>query len=191
MKNKITKWTLAAFLIAASVIPVAAMPVGGSLIASNSDTISLGGSTATVDSYVYQYSANQYIYSYQIVSASPAPISFFSVALDSGMTATSASIDSNPFAGWVDPVFWQIINSGGTQSVNYMYNALANSQTSSLMWFSSPDAPGMGTASVFGSLSGVPHYSEGDVYAPAPEPATLALLGIGIGIAYKRNRNRV
>lgn len=163
-----------------------AVPVGGTLIGTHTENFSIG---ASVQCSVYQYTPSQFVYAYQISNSGSMGISFFSVAADNGMANVwAASVESNPFLGWIDPAFWGIVNSP-LQSVNAVFTDSIDAQeTSSILWFVSDHAPGNANGTLFGTTGGTPTYSIGTLLAPVPEPITLALLGLGAAIVLRKRQ---
>jgi len=185
---------MAVLLAAVFAIPAAAIPSGWTSSTSTMSTpFNIGTGVVTVNSSVYSgYTSGQYVYTYEILhnGQSGVPISFFAVSIASGSSTSLSGVDTG--FGTVNPSVWQAVNSGSIdQSVNAMFfSPLVPGQTSSLMWFASNNAPGTGTASLFGSLSGVPYTAVGSVYAPAPEPATVLMLSLGAFGIYRKKLKR-
>lgn len=166
----------------------AAIPVGGTLLDTRTETFGIG---VDVVCNVYHYSStSEFVYTYQITNnSSPAPISFFSVAMSNPSVDVSlATYDSG--IGWIDPSYWEIVTPP-LQSVNAAFtDSIAVGQTSSLLYFTSDTAPDTVAGALFGTApGGIPTYSTGYLLAPVPEPATFALISLGAAVILKRRRS--
>ena len=169
---------IVAVLLAQSAV---AIPTGGSSSFPFNTTVTFGDGTVSIYGDVYQYTSSEYVYTYQILNESSSiPLSFFSVALPNGADAWGPAVDSDPIAGWVDPIFWTTSGSP-PQSVSALFSdTIDTEQLSSILWFVSYDEPTWGLSAIYGtSDQGVPTFSVADVPIPIPDPATLVFLGIG------------
>jgi hypothetical protein len=184
------------FLVALVVVALlsqnaSAIPAGGVMEASYTETLSITAGSALVDCEVYSYASGdyegKYVYTYQISNIdSGIGLSLFSVGILDGAGAESASYDH--ITGAVDPINWAVVGSPA-QSVDALFiNTIGNGQSSALLWFASDYASTLGNGALFGTSSGIPYYATGDLLTPVPEPATLTLFGIGALITLTRRR---
>jgi hypothetical protein len=128
-----------------------------------------------VDCEVYQHDiTDEYLYTYQISNlSSSAPFSFFSVGITDELSAYDPAYDIDPFSSDINPIFYTA-SSDPVQSIDYMFsNTIGIGQQSSVLFFKSVDAPGLGKATLYSSNMS----STNDVLTPVPEPATIALFG--------------
>jgi hypothetical protein len=131
-----------------------------------------GTGQASVTSKVYNAASGGYIYSYQI-SETTANFTWFSVALNPGTSITSYGYDSSG----ITPMDWSPVDSPATSIEALFSTSVKPTNTSSLLWFTSPNAPEINTLG--GALAKNGAYTVGDVWAPVPEPMTAILLGAG------------
>jgi len=153
-----------------------AIPAGGVLDASHSETFIIEDGFATVESKVYSYTPGEYVYTYQISNDSAVGLSFFSVGIEDGANAFDPQHD--PGTG-VAPANWDTVGSP-VQSVGALFTSpIYNGFSSEVLWFASNYASALGEGALFGTSSGVPKFATGDVFTPLPEPATIFVLGLG------------
>ena len=168
-----------------------AIPVGGVPEDTVSEAFDIGGGIATVDSTVYSYGSDEYVYAYQISNSSSVGISFFSVSIATDTYAFEASWDSD--SGVVGPAYWDTAGSP-VQSVDGLFVDTIDSDdlSSAVLWFKSSHSPTLGSGVLFGSSSGVPYSATGSVLTPSatPEPATILLLGLGSAVMTFTRRRR-
>ncbi len=149
--------------------------VDATLISSLYDVpFSITAGDGEVDCEVYQHDiTGEYLYTYQITNlTSSVSFSFFSVGITDGLSAYDPGYDVEPFSSDINPVFYTV---SGTpvQSVDYMFSeTIGVGQQSSVLFFKSIDAPGLGKATLYSSNMS----STNNVLAPIPEPATITLL---------------
>ena len=127
-----------------------------------------------VDCEVYQHDiTDEYLYTYQITNlSSSAAFSFFSVGIVDGLSAYDPAYDIDPFSSDINPVFYTV-SGWPVQSVDYMFSeTIGIGQQSSVLFFKSIDAPGLGKATLYSSNMS----STNNVLTPIPEPATITLL---------------
>ncbi|MHC4132933.1 MAG: PEP-CTERM sorting domain-containing protein [Planctomycetota bacterium] len=157
-----------------------ALPVEISLEDQHTETFNIAGGTVTVESTAYSYeTGGDFLYTYEILNESDVGLSFFSVGIVSGSDAFNCSFEGT---GVVDPAIWALVGSP-VQSVDGLFiDTIDNDGLSSaLLYFDSSHAPTMGSAVLFGTMSGVGYSSSGDVLAPSalPEPVSILLFGFG------------
>ena len=136
---------------------------------------SIAAGDGEVDCEVYQHDiTGEYLYTYQITNlSSSAFFSFFSVGIADGLSAYDPGYEVDPFSSDINPVFYTV-SGWPVQSVDYMFSdTIGVGQQSSVLFFKSIDAPGLGKATLYGSNMS----STNNVLAPIPEPATIAFLG--------------
>lgn len=136
---------------------------------------SIAAGDGEVDCEVYQHDiTDEYLYTYQITNlTSSASFSFFSVGIVDGLSAYAPGYDVEPFSSDINPVFYTV-SGWPVQTVDYMFsNTIGIGQQSSVLFFKSIDAPGLGQATLYSSNMS----STNNVLAPIPEPATITLLG--------------
>ena len=132
-----------------------------------------GSGQASVTSKVYEGQDGDYIYAY-LISDSTAKFTWFSVALDPAISVNSWDYDLPGTA----PAIWAPVDSPAT-SIEAFFAAGLTSGDSAVLWFTSSNAPVLGT----GALARLSYtggtYAVGDVLVPVPEPVTAILLGVG------------
>ena len=169
------------------------IPVGGVQEDTSSGTFAIADGFATVDSTVYSYESDEYVYAYQISNSSSVGISFFSVSIATDADVFEASWDID--SALVEPAFWDTVGSP-VQSVEGLFVDTIDSDglSSGVLWFKSNHSAALGSGVLFGSSSGVPYSATGSVLTPSatPEPATILLLGMGSAfITLTRKRRSV
>ena len=162
-----------------------AVPVGGSLYQTYSATFDTGLGTAIVDCEVFQYTSGEFVYTYQILNQnSSIGFSLFSVGIPAGATAYSPAVDSDPIAGWVDPLI-AVATGSPVQTIDYLFVDTINAaELSAILWFVSDCAPGMGVATLYGSNVATTE----NLPVPVPEPLTFSLLAGGGMLLFARKR---
>ncbi|MBW8016034.1 MAG: PEP-CTERM sorting domain-containing protein [Planctomycetes bacterium] len=125
--------------------------------------------------------ADQYVYQYQITSTQGYGDGL-SIALELGSGATNFGYSSTPPSGVIpDSVY-----DAGSQ-VKYGF-IIADGQSTTLLLYTSPNAPKAGNAMVSGMMAGSQSVP---VPVPVPEPVTLILLGAGcLQLRCYRKRSR-
>jgi len=140
-----------------------------------------------VDCEVYQHDiTDEYLYTYQISNlSSSASFSFFSIGIEAELSAYDPFYDIDPFSSDINPIFYTA-SGAPVQSIDYMFSdTIGIGQQSSVLFFKSVDAPGLGKATLYSSNMS----STNDVLAPVPEPATIALFG-SAGLLILRRRGK-
>ena len=196
----ITKIRFLGLLIITTVFirDASALPNGKWLYDSLYDvTFNIGSGSAEVDCEVYnKYTSEteKYVYAYQISNVdSGVGLSFFSVGILDGANAFDADYDES-LSGVAIPAQWEVVGSPA-QSVDGLFSSPIYSDgpltTSAVLWFVSDYAPTSGKGTLFGTASGTPEHTTGDLLTPIPEPATIVLLGIGGLLTIIRKRQPV
>ncbi len=168
-----------------------ALPAEVTLEDQHIEIFNIDGGTATVESTVYSYdSGGGYLYTYQISNESALGLSFFSVGIVPGSDAFNCTFEGT---GVVDPAYWASVGVP-VQSVDGLFIDTIddNGLSSAVLWFDSSYAPLMGSAVLFGTMSGVGYSTTGDVLAPStvPEPVSILLLGFGGAVLTLGRRKR-
>ncbi len=127
-------------------------------------------------------SGSDYVYAYQIDNLDT-NITKFTVGLDGDETL--GSIGSIPDIGAVPPSAALYVGAGPT-SAAWDFTALGTGLSSSLLFFTSAQAPELHSSTIAADWS-----NSHDLPSPLPEPATLSLLAIGTGIMCVGKRRRV
>ena len=150
--------------------------VDATLISSLYDVpFSITAGDGEVDCEVYQHDiTGEYLYTYQITNlTSSVSFSFFSVGIVDGLSAYAPGYDVNPFSSDINPVFYTVTG-WPVQTVDYVFSeTIGIGQQSSVLFFKSIDAPGLGRATLYSSNMSATN----NVLVPIPEPATIMLLG--------------
>lgn len=183
MKSKKQFSCLAILLVTTLLVQKAtAIPVGGVLKASHTETFAIGEGFATVACEVYKYASaphpDKYAYTYQISNEdSGIGLSFFSVGIKDGANAFNPDYDLP--AGSVAPDYWDTVGTP-VHGVNAIFKYTINDGSdSAVLWFMSDYESTLGSGTLFGTSSSVHYYATGSVLTPVPEPATVFLLGFG------------
>ncbi len=168
-----------------------ALPVEVTLENQHIEIFNIDGDIARVVSSVYSYDlGDNYLYTYQITNESAVGLSFFSVGILPGFDAFGCDFDGT---GSVDPTYWAPVGDP-VQSVDGLFidTIENNGLSSAVLWFDSSYGPDMGSAVLFGTMSGVGYSTTGDVLAPSsvPEPVSILLLGFGGAVLTVGRRKR-
>jgi hypothetical protein len=151
-----------------------ALPLAIDLVNQHIETFNIDGGSATVESTVYSYDSGGFLYTYQISNESAIGLSFFSVGIIPGSDAFGSGFEG---AGVVDPMYWAPVGDP-VQSVDGLFiDTIDNDGLSSaVLWFDSSYAPDMGSAVLFGTMSGVGYSTTGEVLAPSAVPEPVSIL---------------
>jgi hypothetical protein len=124
--------------------------------------------------------ADKFVYTYQIANTSAANLSHFSVQIYEGTGIEALGLETA--AGDIEPIFWDAVGGDPAQSFQAQFTtSIGNGEQSSLMWFVSEYAPGLGEGVILGMDDGFV-IADGVLVTPVqvPEPATLLLLSSGV-----------
>lgn len=169
---------LAVVAFCAMSLQAVALPAYTSTVQSITTTFSpvYGSGSAEVTSTVYYDSgAAQYIYAYEVKNATN-NFTWFSVSLATGAVITGTGYDP----GSSDPSSWTTVGTPATSVEGLFALQIAPGKDSSLVWFTTPNAPTRDDGSLTGlGNKGVFNYLEGGILTPIPEPMTMVLLGAG------------
>jgi hypothetical protein len=139
------------------------------------------GDISTLSSDQITVPINHYVYQYQITSTSGYGAGLF-IALTPGSQAENFGYAASLTGSDVIPAN---ISQASNQALYSFF--IADGQQTSLLLFTSPNAPGAGNALVSGAMAGTQAVI---VPVPVPEPVTLVLLGAGCLALRYRKRSR-
>ncbi|KKL20157.1 hypothetical protein LCGC14_2458280 [marine sediment metagenome] len=156
---------------------------------------------ADIQSNVYYYSSEEYLYTYQITSNHDLDLGFVTMQIYNVFGATDYwKYDDTGDSEEVNPAVWGPFpfSSPSPDSFDGHFNdPIASSAQSALLWFVTSDEPtNAGKGSLFGvyrTADGDPwsgFYAEGNLITPdpVPEPATFLLISMGTFAIIGRRR---
>lgn len=162
--------------------------------------LATGSPIADIQCNVYNYSSEEYLYTYKITNIFDAGLDFVTMQINNVFGATAWNYDDAEGPEEVNPAVWGPVpvSSSTPHSFDGHFNdTIVNNAQSALLWFVSSDEP---TSAGKGAIFGVYRYAAGDqwsgVYAegelitpaPIPEPATFLLLSMGTFAIIGRRR---